>query len=72
MLRNIANRWAAFAAALALLLVFGPEAQAQLTVDPDTIYSGVESSFDAAALIGVAVAGIVWVVRFIKKGLRVA
>jgi hypothetical protein len=73
MLRNITKRWAAFLAAFALLLFFGiPEAMAQLTVDPDTIYSSVESSSAAAALIGVAVAGVVWVIRFIKKGLRVA
>lgn len=45
---------------------------AQLTVSPASIYSGVEDAFDAAALLGVAAAAVIFVVRFIKKGLRVA
>jgi len=45
---------------------------AALTVDPDTIYTGVESGFDAAALIAVAIVGVLFVIRFVKKGLRAA
>lgn len=73
MLRNITNRWAAFMAAIACLCVLGQsQVQAQLTVDPTDLYTGVEAGFDAAALIGVAVAAVIWVIRFVKKGLGVA
>ena len=44
--------------------------QAALTVDPTTIYSGVEGAFDAAALIGVAIVGVMFTIKFVKKGLR--
>lgn len=56
--------------AIAGLLV--PASQAALTVTPSTVYSTVESNFDAAALIGVAIAAVIWGIRFIKKGLRAA
>lgn len=43
-----------------------------LTVSPASIYTGVESGFDAAALIAVAIVGVLFVIRFVKKGLRAA
>lgn len=43
-----------------------------LTVDPTGLYSTVEANFDAAALIGVAVATVIFGIRYIKRGLRAA
>lgn len=62
---------------LALLAAIGfagmtTASQAALTVTPASVYSTVESNFDAAALIGVAIAAVIWGIRFIKKGLRAA
>ena len=45
---------------------------AALTVDPTTLYTGVEANFDAAALIAVAIAAVLIGVRFVKKALRAA
>lgn len=45
---------------------------AALTVAPGDIYEGVEAGFDAAALIAVAIVGVLFVIRFVKKGLRAA
>ena len=55
---------------LALVSLFVPTSQAALTVAPADIYGQVESSFDAAALIGVAILAVVMAIRFIKKALR--
>jgi len=43
-----------------------------LTVAPADIYGGVESGFDAAALIAVAIVTVIFTIRFVKKGLRAA
>lgn len=59
-------------AGLALVTIGTINTQAALTVAPADVYSTVESNFDAAALIGVAIAAVVWGIRFIKKGLRAA
>jgi len=56
----------------AFALVGMNQASAALTVTPASVYSTVESNFDAAALIGVAIAAVIWGIRFIKKGLRAA
>jgi len=45
-------------------------AQAALTADPDAVTTGIESVFDAAALLGLAILGVTLGVRFAKKGLR--
>jgi hypothetical protein len=58
--------------ALGVLSLGTVMSQAALTVTPSSIYSTVESNFDAAALIGVAVAGVIWGIRYIKRGLRAA
>lgn len=73
MLKNAKKSMFAFWAFIfALCFMFVPSSQAVLTVDPTTIYSTVEGNFDAAALIGVAVAGVIWGIRYIKRGLRAA
>ena len=61
----------AFALAAVATVAGVTASQAQLTVDPSTVYAGVESAFDAAALIGVAIVGAIFTIRFVKKGLRV-
>lgn len=58
--------------ALGVLSLGTVMSQAALTVTPSSIYSTVESNFDAAALIGVAVAGVIWGIRYIKRGLKAA
>lgn len=59
------------AVAVGTAVVVGTQtATAALTVAPGTISTGVEGGFDDAALIGVAIAGIVFVTRAVKKGLR--
>jgi len=72
MVRKIQRNMGKLALATAILAVSASNASAQLTVDPTDLYTGVEGGFNAAALIGVAVAGVIFVVRFVKKGLRTA